>query len=163
MPNLNSQSYKLSTAIQEPARLKKNKPAASQCLLKSLRAQPLLTLSSAEPPGLPEAPQTPVELSPDKIPSCPTQAPIPHTSKCCSSKMRCDVVFSRYIINCSPILICWTLVLMLWVLESLGLVLQSSVKKQKRRHQTKNNKNLCTGTTCQNAVHLHCHSRHQEA
>lgn len=110
IPNLHSQGNKLLTAVQAPAWLKKDKPGASQCLLKPSRAAHLLTLSSAEPPGLPEAPQTPAELPPDKTPSCP----IPHTSKSCSSKRRCDVIFSHYIINCSQILMWWTLVLMLW-------------------------------------------------
>lgn len=55
------------------------------------------------------SPQTPAEFSPDQTP-----APILHTSKCCSSKKRCDVLFSHHIINCSQILICWTLVLRLW-------------------------------------------------
>lgn len=56
MPNLHFQGYKLSTAVQATAWLKRNKPGASHCLLKSSRAHLLLTLSSAEAPGLPEAP-----------------------------------------------------------------------------------------------------------
>lgn len=96
MPNLHFWGYKLSTAVQAPAWLKRNKPGACQ----SLNASEMPKSSAPPYPEQCWTPcsartslQTPAEFSPDKIPS----APIHHTSKCCSSKKRCDYpVFSLY-------------------------------------------------------------------